>query len=211
MASRAFARGHLVDLLAELLPAVELARICSVSTRFYRHAATLAFASVRAQHGLMIPDASLAEMHGLDSVQEAQSFDMRKQGTRRVLRGSPLCTTYVGSYRDKITLAQIPPASGDAWSIDCSLRRGAYLMTLEGWGNPAHGILDLFLDGRRIGSVDWFDDYTRERSRSIDFDVRWTGVHQLVGRCCGSNADEVRPTRHWMCLSGLHLRRIAGT
>ena len=78
MASRAFARGDLVDLLAELLPAVELARICSVSTRFYRHAATLAFASVRAQHGLMIPDASLAEMHGLDSVQEAQSFDMRK-------------------------------------------------------------------------------------------------------------------------------------
>ena len=168
MASRAFARGHLVDLLAELLPAVELARICSVSTRFYRHAATLAFASVRAQHGLMIPDASLAEMHALDSVQEAQSFDMRKQGTRRVLRGSPLCTTYVGSYRDKITLAQIPPASADAWSIDCSLRRGAYLMTLEGRGNPAHGILDLFLDGQRIGSVDWFDDYTRERSRSID-------------------------------------------
>ena len=68
MASRAFACGHLVDLLAELLPAVELARICSVSTRFYRHAATLAFASVRAQHGLMIPDASLAEMHALDSV-----------------------------------------------------------------------------------------------------------------------------------------------
>ena len=152
MASPAFARGHLVDLLAELLPAVELARICSVSARFYRHAATLAFASVRAQHGLMIPDASLAEMHGLDSVQEAQRFDMRKQETRRGLRGSPLCTTYVGSYRDKITLAQIPPASGDAWSIDCSLRRGAYLMTLEGWGNPAHGILDLFLDGRRIGT-----------------------------------------------------------
>ena len=166
MASRAFARGHLVDLLAELLPAVELARICSVSTRFYRHAATLAFASVRAQHGLMIPDASLAEK----ALRAEQ--DMRKQGTRRVLRGSPLCTTYVGSYRNKITLAQIPPASGDAWSIDCSLRRGAYLMTLEGWGNPAHGILDLFLDGRRIGSVDWFDDYTRERSRSIDLDVR---------------------------------------
>ena len=79
MASRAFARGQLVDPLAELLPAVELARFCSVSTRFYRHAATLAFASVRAQHGLMIPDASLAEMHGLDSVQEAQSFDMRKE------------------------------------------------------------------------------------------------------------------------------------
>ena len=106
-----------------------------------------------------------------------------------VLRGSPLCTTKVGSYRDKIMLAQIPPASGDAWSIDCSLRCGAYLMTLEGWGNPAHGILDLFLDGRRIGSVDWFNDYTTVRSRSIDFAVRWTGLHQLVGRCSETNAD----------------------
>ena len=136
---------------------------------------------------------------------------MRKQGTRRVLRGSPLCTTYVRSYKDKITLAQIPPASADAWSIDCSLRRGAYLMTLEGWGNPAHGILDLFLDGRRIGSVDWFTDYTTVRSRSIDFAVRWTGLHQLVGRCSETNADEDRPTRHWICLSGVRVRRIAGT
>ena len=115
------------------------------------------------------------------------------------------------SYKNKVTLAQIPPAPGDSWLMDFNLRRGAYLMTLEGWDNPAHGILDLSLDGRRIGSVDWFDDYTRERSRSIDLGVRWTGVHQLVGRCCGSNADEVRPTRQWMCVSSLHLRRIAGT
>ena len=134
---------------------------------------------------------------------------MRKQGTRRVLRGSPLCTTYVGSYKDKITLAQIPPASGDAWSIDFNLRRGAYLMTLDGWCNPAHGILDLFLDGRCIGAVDWFDDYIRERSRSIDFDVRWTGLHQLVWIRSSSNADEDRPTRHWICLSGVRLHRIA--
>ena len=166
MVCAVLARGVFVELLAELLPAVDLARFSSTSTRFYSQNASLAFASIRAQHGLMIPDASLAEK----ALRAEQ--DMRKQGTRRVLRGSPLCTTYVGSYRNKITLAQIPPASGDAWSIDCSLRRGAYLMTLEGWGNPAHGILDLFLDGRRIGSVDWFDDYTRERSRSIDLDVR---------------------------------------
>ena len=131
MASRAFARGHLVDLLAELLPAVELARICSVSTRFYRHAAALARAAIRAQHGLMVPDASLAEMHTFDSLPAALTFDRARAA--RVLRGSPMCTTYVGSYKDKVTLAQNPPASGDAWCIDCSLRRGAYLMTLEGW------------------------------------------------------------------------------
>ena len=62
-----------------------------------------------------------------------------------MLRGSPLCTTYVGSYRDKVTLAQIPPAPGDVWCIDCPLRRGAYLMTLDGWENPAHGVLDTLL------------------------------------------------------------------
>ena len=84
-------------------------------------------------------------------------------------------------------------------------------MILEGWGNPAHGILDLFLDGRRIGSTDWFDDYTRERSRSIVVDVRWTGPHQLVGKCNGSNADEDRLTRHWICLSDVRLQRIADT
>ena len=132
MASRAFARGDLVDLFAELLPAVELARICSVSTRFYRHAAALARAAIRAQHGLMVPDASLAEMHTFDSLPAALTFDLRARAAR-VLRGSPMRTTYVGSYKDKVTLAQIPPASGDAWCIDCSLRRGAYLMTLEGW------------------------------------------------------------------------------
>ena len=168
MACAVFGRGGLMDLLAEVLPALGLARLCSASTRFYSQAAALAFASARAQHGLMIPDASLAEMHALDSVQEAQSFDMREQGTRRVLRGSPLCTTYVGSYRDKITLPQIPPASGDAWSIDCPLRRGAYLMTLDGWENLAQGVLDIFLDGRCIARIDWFNDYMTERSRSID-------------------------------------------
>ena len=150
-------------------------------------------------------------MHTFDSLPAALTFDLRKQGTRRVLRGSPLCTTYVGSYRDKVTLAQIPPAPGDMWSIDCPLRRGAYLMTLDGWENPAHGVLDILWDGRCIARIDWVNDYTTERSRSIDFDVRWTGVHQLQGRCSLSSADEDRPTRHWICLSGVHLRRIADT
>ena len=84
-------------------------------------------------------------------------------------------------------------------------------MILDGWENPTHGVLDIFLDGRCIARIDWFNDYTKERSRSIDFAVRWTGLHQLVGRCSQSNADEDRPTRHWICLSGVCLRRIAGT
>ena len=125
------------EMLAELLPTLDLARLCSASIRFYSQAAALARAAIRAHHGLMILDASLAEIHSLDCLPEVLDFDLREQGTRRVLRGNPLCTTYVGSYTDRVTLAQIPPASGDAWSIDCSLRRGAYLMTLEGWENPS--------------------------------------------------------------------------
>ena len=86
MASRAFARGDLVDLLAELLPAVELARICSVSTRFYRHAAALARAAIRAQHGLMIlGGGTMAEMHTMDCMPETLNFDLREERWRRVL------------------------------------------------------------------------------------------------------------------------------
>ena len=211
MACAGLARGNLMELLADLLAALDLARLCAASARQRSHADAVAYAAMQSQHGLALRDASLAEMHTLDRLPEALTFDLREHGSRRVLRGSPLCTTYVGSYTDKVTLAQVPPATGDTWSIDCSLRRGAYLVTLEGWGNPAHGVLDLFLDDRQIGIVDWFNDHTRERSRSIAVDVRWTGPHQLVGRCDRSNADEARPTRHWICLSGVHLRRIGVT
>ena len=100
MACAVFGRGGLMDLLAEVLPALGLARLCSASIRFYSQAAALVFASARAQHGLMIPDASLAEMHTLESVQEAQNFDLCEHGNRKVLRGSPLCTTYIGAGPD---------------------------------------------------------------------------------------------------------------
>ena len=147
-------------------------------------------------------------MHTLDCMPEALNFDLREQGSRRVLRGNPLCATYVGSYQDKVTLAQIPPASGDSWSIDCSLRCGAYVLTFEGWENPAHGILDVVLDGRHSVTVDWCSERTLERTQAITASVRWSGVHQLVGRCDRPNADEDRPTRHWICLSAVSLRRI---
>ena len=151
----------------------------------------------------------MAEMHTMDCMPETLNFDLREERWRRVLSGNPLCTTYVGSYKNKVTLAQIPPAPGDSWLMDFNLRRGAYQVSLEGWENPAHGILDLFLGGRRFGRIDWFNDHTRGCCRSITVGVRWTGVHHLVEMCSHSNADEDRPTRHWICLSGVHLRRIA--
>ena len=79
--------GDWLELLAELLPAVDLARFSSASTRFYSQAAALARAGIRAQHGLMIPGASLAEMHALDSLPTALTFDLRAR-VARVLRGN---------------------------------------------------------------------------------------------------------------------------
>ena len=61
MACAVFARGVFVELLAELLPAVDLARFSSTSTRFYSQAAALARAAIRAQHGLMIPRLAVRE------------------------------------------------------------------------------------------------------------------------------------------------------
>ena len=60
MAFAVFGRGLFLE-LAEQLPAVDLARFNSTSTPFYSQAASLAFASTRAQHGLMIPGTSLSE------------------------------------------------------------------------------------------------------------------------------------------------------
>ena len=108
-----------------------------------------------------------------------------------------------------MTLAQLPPATGDPWSVDCSLRCGVYLLTFDGWENPAHGILDLWLDGRRVGEgIDWCGERTAERSHSIIVSARWAGAHQLVGRCNRSSADEARPTRYWICLSSVRARRL---
>eukprot|EP00959_Pyramimonas_sp_CCMP1952_P101119 2115425-Pyramimonas_sp.AAC.1 len=73
MACAVFARGVFVELLAELLPAVDLARFSSTSTRFYSQAAALAFASIRAQHGLMIAGALLSEK----ALRAARSAELR--------------------------------------------------------------------------------------------------------------------------------------
>ena len=98
MALAVFGRRLFLEPLAELLPAVDLARFSSASTLFYSQAATLARAGIRAQHGLMILDGgTMAEMHSMDCMPETMNFDLREERWRRVPSGNPLCTTYVGS------------------------------------------------------------------------------------------------------------------
>jgi hypothetical protein len=94
-------------------------------------------------------------MHSLDGVPDTLTIDLRDHGGRTVQRGSPLGTTYVGAYKDTVTLAQLPLAAGDTWSVDLTLRCGVYQLALDGWENPAHGILHLWLDGRPAGQIDW--------------------------------------------------------
>ena len=129
-------------------------------------------------------------------VPDTLTIDLRDHGSRRVQRGSPLATTFVGSHEDKMTWAQLPPAEGDTWSVDLTLRCGVYQLVLDGWGNPAHGILQLWLYGRLAGEIDWRCKRTREHSHSITVGMPWTGVHQLTARCERSSADTDRRARH---------------
>ena len=63
-------------------------------------------------------------MHSLNGVPDTLTIDLRDHGSRTVQRGSALSTTYVESYNNKVTLAQLPPAAGDTWSVDLALRCG---------------------------------------------------------------------------------------
>ena len=199
-----------MEFAAALLPARDLACLCATSSQHWRHAAAVAHAAMDAQHGLTLREnATLADMHSLDGVPDTLSIDFREHGSRLVRKGNPLSTTYVGSYKDKVTLAQLPPAAGDTWSVDLALRCGVYQLALDGWENPAHGILHLWLDGRLAGEIDWFCKRTRERSHSITVGMPWTGVHQLTAICERSSADADRPTRHWICLKRLRMQRRA--
>ena len=54
MACAGLARGSLMEMLAELLPALDLARLCAASTRQRSHAAAVAYAALQSQHGLAL-------------------------------------------------------------------------------------------------------------------------------------------------------------
>ncbi len=196
---------------AELLTARELAQLSMASTRHRRAATDLARLVMERQHGLCILDGgALANLHALERLPDQLTTDLRRRDARRVVeRGSPLCTCYVGGRKDLKTRAQEPPAQGDAWAVDVCLRRGRYLLALDGWTNPAHGIVDLFWDGLRVGrGFDWCGEETAERRHTAELFVRWTGAHRLLGQCCRSNAARDRATRFWVCLASIQLKRM---
>ena len=111
----------------------------------------------------------------------------------------------VGSLAHLVTEAQNPPACGDEWSLDVELKKGTYSLEISGWRNPAHGVLDMFLDGVRVtptNGFDWCSPRTVEHVyRAAGINVSWTGVHHVLGRCSRSKAEPSRRSRYWMCLS----------
>ncbi len=186
-----------------LLCARDLARLCATTTQYRRVAAGLVRAAMKAHHGMV--GGALADLHALESIPSVSSVNLRRVGARTVERGSAFCRTLVGSIAHLVALAQNPPACGDEWSLDVELKKGTYSLEIYGWRNPAHGVLDLYLDGVTVteaGGFDWCGPRTTEHvCRATGIAVRWTGIHRLVGRTCRSNAEPGRRTRYWMCLS----------
>jgi len=202
---RPFASEH----VAAMMSSRDLARLCATSTRHRRAAASLVRMAMRAQHG--VDGGSLGDLRLLENIPSACSVDLREPGACTVERGSPFYHIYVGSLPLVVTQAQNPPASGDEWSLSVMLRRGRHSLEVRGWLNPAHGILDMYLDGVRVtpaGGFDWCGPRTaRHLFHTAAIDVKWSGEHRLVGRTSRSNAAEPhRSRRYWMCLRSLSVR-----
>ncbi len=165
---------------------------------------------MKEQHGIVINHdggGSFADLLALENTPSACSVNLRRVGVRRVEQGAAFDRIHVGSIANVVTQAQAPPARGDSWSVDVRLKKGLYTLELRGWRNVAHGILQIFLDGATVapaGGFDWCGPRTAEHVfRTAAIDVKWTGVHHLLGRTSRSSAELHRRERYWMRLRSL--------
>ena len=120
---------------AELLSARELAALAQGSRGHQDATATMVRAAMERRHGLRIAQGTAADLHAFDGLPDELAVSLRKPGgTRRVVEaGSPLGVCCVGGHRRKLTLAQMPPARGDRWRMELMLKRGCYVLCVEGW------------------------------------------------------------------------------
>ena len=194
---------------AELLDARELAALAMTARSHRRASEDFVGAALARRHGLRVAQGAVADLHAFDSMPVDFTVDLRASGAREVVSGSPLHSVCVGGRSSQKTLAQLPPAQGDRWCLGVWLQRGRYALTVDGWENPAHGVLDISLDGRPAAAFDYCGPRTVRCSHRADVSVRWTGPHRLVGSCDRTSADLDRATRHWICLRRLRLHRVA--
>ena len=192
--------------LAATITARDMACLCLASPRLRRGVPGLVRLAMEARHGLWIAGNATRDLHFLDKTPTTLSLDFRQRDAVRVEQGSALCSTMVGGEEDLITLAQLPPRRGDAWSADVALQRGIYSLKIAGWRNPYHGVLDFFLDGKPVTPADGFDwsgPCTAPASHEAEIAIKWTGVHQLLGKTSRSKVSRRRHKRFWMCLKCL--------
>ena len=191
------------------MSAEDLARLSQASPFLHFAATTAAHSLCADRHGIFA-SAPLAQLRALEYVPDKQTIRFREAGAVRVERGAVFERTFVGGLKRLVTLAQTP-ACGDAWWTETQLRKGRYSLVLNGWSNPSHGILDLYLDNVRTTPPEGFDFYgshTTDEAYEVFIDVPWSGVHRLRGIVQRCNADPQRPKRFWMCLRKLKFVRI---
>ena len=198
-----------VDHAADMLGALEMAALAMTARSHLRASGDFVGAALARRHGLRVAHGTVADLHALDSMPDELSVDLRAAGAREVVQGSPLRSVRVGGRSSQKTLAQVPPAQGDRWCLDVWLQRGRYALSIDAWENPAHGFLDISLDGRPAAAFDFCGPRTVRCSHRSDVSVRWTGPHRLVGSCDRTSAGLDRATRHWICLRRLRLHRVA--
>ena len=150
---------------ADMMTARDIAHISMASTRHRRSAADYTRAAMERQHGVRLLDdgATAADLYAMERVPDQTTIYLRRRDAVLAERGSAFATCYVGGHKDLVTLAQTPPACGDAWSTHLCLKRGRYVLESKGWLNPAHGILDISHDGTQVGAgLDWCGARTAE-------------------------------------------------
>ena len=148
----------------------------------------------------------LIQLLELEQTPRHLKYDLPEFGRRRrILRGQPLDDIDVGSKLWLPCLAQYPPAQGDTWELDVQLQRGRYILSLSGWVNPFHGVLDLRLGDLQVAAWDWRAAATHEKTFSVRLEVHNTGTHTLRGETNRSTAPLQSEGHFWMCLRELRI------
>ena len=173
----------------QTLTAASLARLCMASVNLRHAAAGLVRGAARQQHGLKLEDGDLSvqRLRVLEATPRRCALDLRRH----------LCTVEAGSSFERVavggidhaefrTRSQMPPAAGDTWSCKLALQTGDYALVAQGWRNPSHAILDLFLSGVRITpaeGLDWCGPRTQKQTHHVRrVRVQYTGEHTLRAR-----------------------------
>jgi len=206
----------------------ELCRFCLTSTTVFILEPLLARSVAEEQHGFSAIDRTgqrdmpyvLAQLHHtLDAFPDRASFkftqpDMAYALCPELRSGDAREPEFVfvdvgGGSTGYRTVAACPPAHGDCWSLSVKLHRGCYRLTVSGWRNPHHGILDIAFDEEMLSPPDGLDWYMEATTRpytfpAMVFEVRTTGTHVLRGMTDRCNPGALG-AKYWMCLESINI------